>query len=118
MKKVVTPKMLPPIFRRQKNGTNHHYYRRIHLLIFLFIFIIFPTICLGARQKAAKSHHPQKNGAIGHICLFPEASDRQFFFDIRADTPPRSIILDTVVEPADARLTVANVRSNNLPEVN
>jgi hypothetical protein len=115
MKKVVTSKMLLPTFRRQKNGTNHHHYRYIQLLL---IFIIFPTICFGARQKAAKSHRPQKNGAIGHICLFPEASDRQFFFDIRADTPPRSIILDTVVEPADARLAVANVRSNNLPEVN
>lgn len=48
-------------------------------------------------------------------CVFPEAHERPFFFDIRSDTAPRSIVLDTVVEPPDAAMAIANIRSDNLP---
>lgn len=49
-------------------------------------------------------------------CRFPESTSTQsfFFFDIRADTPPGSVIVDSVVEPADAQLRVFDIRSNNL----
>ena len=79
-------------------------------LTLLFLLLHQPIGCLAARQK-------QPNGAVGSFCHFPESSERQFFFDIRSDTAPRSIVLDTVVEPPDARLAIANVRSNNLPSV-
>lgn len=84
--------------------------RSIAFLFFLTFLLIFhqPNGCWAVRQK-------QPNA--GSFCLFPESSERQFFFDIRSDTAPRSIVLDTVVEPPDARLAIANVRSNNLPSV-
>ena len=40
-----------------------------------------------------------------------------FFFDIRADTPLDSIIVDTVVDPPGSQLQILNVRSSNVPDV-
>ncbi|CAD5228721.1 unnamed protein product [Bursaphelenchus xylophilus] len=47
-------------------------------------------------------------------CVFPEQSATNFFFDISADTPANSILVDTVVEPADADLKILSVKSNNI----
>ncbi|TMS40064.1 hypothetical protein L596_006491 [Steinernema carpocapsae] len=51
-------------------------------------------------------------------CYFPESELQPFFFDVAADTPPDSVIVDTVVEPANASLHIVSVRSGNLPQVN
>jgi hypothetical protein len=50
-------------------------------------------------------------------CSFPESEVEPFFFDVRADTLPDSVIVDTVVEPPDAKLKIVNIRTNNLPHV-
>ncbi|CAD5221231.1 unnamed protein product [Bursaphelenchus okinawaensis] len=47
-------------------------------------------------------------------CVFPEQSATNFFFDVRADTPAQSILVDTVVEPPDAELKIYSVKSNNI----
>uniref|UniRef100_A0A1I7ZHC9 Cadherin domain-containing protein n=1 Tax=Steinernema glaseri TaxID=37863 RepID=A0A1I7ZHC9_9BILA len=51
-------------------------------------------------------------------CSFPESELQPFFFDVSADTPPDSVLVDTAVEPPNATLRVVSVRSPNLPEVN
>ncbi|KAH7725565.1 Protein CDH-12 [Aphelenchoides avenae] len=53
---------------------------------------------------------------VSDKCTFPESDVSPFFFDIRADTPEESVIVDTVVEPPQAALKVLDVRSNNLQE--
>uniref|UniRef100_A0A914CZ52 Cadherin domain-containing protein n=1 Tax=Acrobeloides nanus TaxID=290746 RepID=A0A914CZ52_9BILA len=52
-----------------------------------------------------------------NTCSFPESEVEPFFFDVRADTLPDSVIVDTVVEPPDAKLKIVNIRTNNLPHV-
>ncbi|KAI6220827.1 DE-cadherin [Aphelenchoides fujianensis] len=46
-------------------------------------------------------------------CSFPETASQSFFFDFDADTPAGTTIVNSVVSPPDARLTIGNVRSNN-----
>ncbi|KAI1704454.1 cadherin domain-containing protein [Ditylenchus destructor] len=77
----------------------------------LFIFLLSPTNfapLISAQDSLTSS---------GEKCSFPESEVQPFFFDIRADTPPQSVIVDTVVEPPTAQLRVANIRSNNLANV-
>jgi len=59
----------------------------------------------------------RQNYQTERVCHFPESEERPFFIDIPSGPPPRSILLDTVVEPPDAKLEIANVRSNNLVQV-
>ena len=47
-------------------------------------------------------------------CTFSETKRQSFFFDIEAGTPSGSSIVSTTVEPPNARLSIANIRSNNL----
>ncbi|KAK0398870.1 hypothetical protein QR680_002790 [Steinernema hermaphroditum] len=51
-------------------------------------------------------------------CIFPESELQPFFFDVSADTPPDSVLVDTVVEPSNATLRIVSVRSADLPQVN
>uniref|UniRef100_A0A914Z4A5 Cadherin domain-containing protein n=1 Tax=Panagrolaimus superbus TaxID=310955 RepID=A0A914Z4A5_9BILA len=55
--------------------------------------------------------------SVAQECKFPESEIEPFFFDIKADLPPDSVIVDTAVDPPDAQLRLVNVRSNNLPEI-
>uniref|UniRef100_A0AC35GT72 Cadherin domain-containing protein n=1 Tax=Panagrolaimus sp. PS1159 TaxID=55785 RepID=A0AC35GT72_9BILA len=55
--------------------------------------------------------------SVAQECKFPESEIEPFFFDIKADLPPDSVIVDTAVDPPDAQLRLINVRSNNLPDV-
>ncbi|KAI6211786.1 hypothetical protein M3Y96_00471300 [Aphelenchoides besseyi] len=52
--------------------------------------------------------------SIRHSCTFPETASQSFFFDLDASTPAGTVIVNSVVEPADARLEIKNIRSNNL----
>uniref|UniRef100_A0A914I5N4 Cadherin domain-containing protein n=1 Tax=Globodera rostochiensis TaxID=31243 RepID=A0A914I5N4_GLORO len=72
----------------------------------LLCFTLF--FALGVKICAKKSS----------VCVFPEARERALFFDIPTNVPARSILVDTVVEPSDAKLSIANIRANNLePDV-
>lgn len=50
-------------------------------------------------------------------CVFPESEIEPFFFDLLSNTPEDSIVVDTVVEPPNAKIQIANIRSNNIPNV-
>ncbi|KAL3082214.1 hypothetical protein niasHT_037852 [Heterodera trifolii] len=78
---------------------------------FIVPFLLFTIFGIGS-ANAKKA--PSGGASAGAACIFPEARERPFFFDIPTDVPARSILVDTVVEPSDAKLTIANIRANNL----
>ncbi|VDO16056.1 unnamed protein product [Haemonchus placei] len=44
-------------------------------------------------------------------CIFPESAVRPFFFDVPAEIPAGTTINETFVEPPDANILLASVRS-------
>ncbi|KAI6175361.1 DE-cadherin [Aphelenchoides bicaudatus] len=63
-----------------------------------FQCIEYPTAFLFYSSNSARSQLSP--------CHFPESSTQSFFFDVRADVPIGSVIVDSVVEPADAKLKI------------
>nr|CAD2169265.1 unnamed protein product [Meloidogyne enterolobii] len=80
--------------------------------IYFIHFLIFPSLSYANEEGLLT----RQNYQTERVCHFPESEERPFFIDIPSGPPPRSILLDTVVEPPDAKLEIANVRSNNLAQ--
>uniref|UniRef100_A0A0K0EV61 DE-cadherin (inferred by orthology to a D. melanogaster protein) n=1 Tax=Strongyloides venezuelensis TaxID=75913 RepID=A0A0K0EV61_STRVS len=51
-------------------------------------------------------------------CFFPESDVEPFISEVQGNNQHELAILNTVVEPPHADLSILNVRSNNLPKVN
>ncbi|KAK6750685.1 hypothetical protein RB195_002572 [Necator americanus] len=58
-------------------------------------------------------YEEEKTGVrIGIIaCFFPEFELRPFFYDVNSDVAPWTAIVETIVDPPDARILLASVRS-------
>nr|CAD2168865.1 unnamed protein product [Meloidogyne enterolobii] len=80
--------------------------------IYFIHFLIFPSLSYANEEGLLT----RQNYQTERVCHFPESEERPFFIDIPSGPPRRSILLDTVVEPPDAKLEIANVRSNNLAQ--
>ena len=79
-------------------------------IYYVSLFLIFSSLAFANEGLTTQNYQTER------VCHFPESEERPFFVDIPSGPPSRSILLDTVVEPPDAKLEIANVRSNNLAQ--
>uniref|UniRef100_A0A0M3HUT7 Cadherin domain-containing protein n=1 Tax=Ascaris lumbricoides TaxID=6252 RepID=A0A0M3HUT7_ASCLU len=74
--------------------------------------IVRTIILLTLLQKCAFSQLQTESQ-----CFFPESEQHPFFFDIDDLEPIGTVIVDTVVEPPDARLSIGSIRSRNITTI-